>query len=201
MYKDKKYRVREISEIMMDIQMAALHYPGTEKVFLCDGDALAMPAPNLVRIITRLYETFPRLRHVGVYAGPQSILDKTDEELRELKRAGLTLGYLGVESGDDAVLKKVKKGVSSAEMLQAGQKFRAAGMKLSCMVILGLAGRQGYLQHARTSGILLSAIDPEYIAALTLMIRPGTILSQQMWLSPKRGSFLTILWLFLWDFR
>lgn len=186
MYKDKKYRVRGMDEIMTDIKLATLHYPNTEKVFLCDGDALAMPSHDLVQIITQLYESFPELKHVGVYAGPKSILAKTDKELRELKKAGLTLGYLGVESGDDEVLRKVKKGVSVAEMLEAGRKFRAAELKLSCMIILGLGERSGYLKHARASGKLLSDIDPEYIAALTLTIRPGTKILDQV----QRGEFV-----------
>jgi radical SAM superfamily enzyme YgiQ (UPF0313 family) len=198
MYKNKKYRVREMDEIMIDIGLAALHYPQTEKVFLCDGDALAMPTSDLVRILTRLYESFPRLKHVGIYAGPKSILDKKGEELRDLHRAGLTLGYLGVESGDDEVLKKVKKGVRAAEMIEAGRKFRAAGLKLSCMIILGLAGREGSLKHARTSGILLSTIDPEYIAALTLTVRPDTKLAQQV----ARGEFvLPDQWGFLMELK
>ena len=87
MYKNKKYRVREIDEIMTDIKLAKGHYPKTEKVFLCDGDALAMPAHDLIQIITRLYESFLKLKHVGVYAGPKSILAKTNEELGELRKA------------------------------------------------------------------------------------------------------------------
>lgn len=198
MYKNKKYRIREIDEIMADIQMAARYYPKTEKVFLCDGDALAMPAPDLVRIMERLYRSFPRLKHVGIYAGPKSILEKTDEELGELKKAGLTLGYLGVESGDEEVLKRVRKGVGADEMLRAGQKFRAAGLKLSCMIILGLAGREGSLKHARTSGEILSLIDPEYIAALTLTVRPGTKLLEQV----KQGEFvLPDQWEFLMELK
>jgi len=186
MYKNKRYRIREMNEIIADIKIAALHYPKTEKVFLCDGDALVMPAHDLSRIITGLYENFPRLKHVGVYAGPKSILDKSDEELRELKKAGLTMGYLGVESGDDEVLRMVKKGVSAAEMLEAGWKFRAAGLKLSCMVILGLGGQERSIEHAKTSGRLLSDIDPEYVAALTLIVRPGTKISDQI----QKGEFV-----------
>jgi len=180
MYKKTRFRRRELDEIMTDIDMAAERYPQTEKVFLCDGDALAMPAPDLARIISRLYQVFPRLRHVGTYTGPQSILEKTEVELRSLQEAGLSMGYLGVESGDDQVLQRVRKGVGAAGMLAAGRKFRAAGMKLSCMVLLGLAGAEGSRQHARLTGQLLSGIDPEYVSALTLMPAPGTAMARQM---------------------
>ncbi|NMC26855.1 MAG: radical SAM protein, partial [Syntrophomonadaceae bacterium] len=116
MYKDKKYRVRSLDEIKADIGMARLYYGDLVKVFLADGDALAMPTADLLEILSCLYQTFSSLKHVGIYASPDSILDKDSSELQALKNAGLTIAYLGVETGDEALLADIRKGVSYAEM-------------------------------------------------------------------------------------
>lgn len=186
MYKDKKYRIRDLEEIKTDIRMAKSYHGDLEKIFLCDGDALAIPTDMLIEIIKTLYKTFPSLRHVGTYAGPDSIMDKTMDELIALKEAGLTIGYLGVETGDNQLLLDIKKGVDYEGMRDAGIRFRAAGLQLSCIVLLGLAGkgpRSG--EHARATGKILSEIDPEYVGALTLMLVPGTPLYRQS----QRGEF------------
>ncbi|NLB88231.1 MAG: radical SAM protein, partial [Syntrophomonadaceae bacterium] len=112
MYKDKKYRVRAMEEIKTDIRMAKQYYGDLEKVFLADGDALAMETSDLLEILDVLYKTFPSLRHVGVYASPDSILNKSMSELTALKAAGLTIAYLGVETGDPELLKEIRKGVT-----------------------------------------------------------------------------------------
>jgi len=134
MYKDKKYRERQISEIMEDIKMAKDQYGDLGKVFLCDGDAIALDTDMLLAILKKLYSTFPSLRHVGSYVGPQSTLSKSMEELKELRVAGLTKAYIGVETGDDKLLKKVKKGVGYDQMLEAGRNLVAADINLSAMV-------------------------------------------------------------------
>jgi len=140
MYKDAKYRVRRTAEILEDIRMARDYYGDVEKVFLCDGDAIAIETETLLEIIHTLYATFPSLRHVGSYVGPQSTLSKTPGELRSLRLAGLTKAYIGVETGDDELLRKVKKGVGYDEMLLAGRRLVEADINLSVMVLLGLAG-------------------------------------------------------------
>jgi radical SAM superfamily enzyme YgiQ (UPF0313 family) len=135
MYKDKKYRVRSLDEIKTDIKMAQNYYGDLEKVFLCDGDAIAVDTDTLLEILATLYTTFPSLRHVGSYVGPQSTLSKSMSELGALRAAGLTKAYLGVETGDDQLLREVNKGVGSAEMLQAGQNLVNSGINLSAMEI------------------------------------------------------------------
>ncbi|WP_422880278.1 radical SAM protein [Moorella sulfitireducens] len=141
MYKDKKFRVRTLEEIETDIRMARLYYQDVEKVFLADGDALAMNTEDLIHVLSLLYQTFPGLRHVGIYAGPRSILEKSEAELASLKEKGLTVAYLGVETGDPELLDEVNKGVSVQEMVTAGRAVVRSGIKLSVTVILGLAGR------------------------------------------------------------
>ena len=121
MYKDKRYRVRPLEEIFEDIALARAAYGDVKRVFLCDGDAVAMDTEELLAVLDRLYETFPSLERVNAYAGPGSTLRKTEEELAALRRAGLVRLYLGVESGSDAVLKSINKGVTAAQMLEAAR--------------------------------------------------------------------------------
>lgn len=186
MYKDKKYRERSLAEIMEDIAMAKDHYGDLEKVFLCDGDAIALETDMLLAILRKLYGTFPSLRHVGSYVGPQSTLSKTMEELKTLRAAGLTKAYIGVETGDDELLKKVKKGVGYDQMLEAGQNLVAAGINLSAMVLLGLAGKgEASKRHALATAKICNEMKPQYLAALTVTPVPGTVLYRQL----QRGEF------------
>lgn len=186
MYKDKKYRVRSQAEILADIRMAGEYYGDLYKVFLADGDALAMPTPDLLEIITTLYRTFPSLYHVGIYASPDSILGKEISELTELKAAGLTIAYLGVETGDPELLADIRKGVTYQEMVDAGKKIRQAGILLSVTIVLGLAGRTPKaLDHARNTAMILNEINPDYIGALTLILEPRT----ELYRRAQRGEF------------
>lgn len=186
MYKDKKFRVRELDEIMADIRMARLYYGDLEKVFLCDGDALALDTGDLLQILKELYNAFPSLRHVGVYASPNSILEKSLEDLKALHQAGLNIAYLGVETGDPELLKQIRKGVSYEEMVEAGQKIRQADILLSVTVLLGLAGRTPRaVEHAVNTAKILNEINPDFIGALTLMIVRGTEIYRKV----QKGEF------------
>ena len=186
MYKDKKYRVRQLREILDDIRMAKDYYGDVEKVFLCDGDAIAIETETLLKIIHALYEAFPSLRHVGSYVGPQSTLTKSSAELRALRSAGLTKAYIGVETGDDELLKKVHKGVGRAEMLEAGRRLVEAGINLSAMVLLGLAGPgEASGRHALATAQICDEMKPQYLAALTVTPVPGTVLYRQV----QKGEF------------
>ncbi len=185
-YKDKKYHVRPMVEIKTDIRMASEYYGDLNKVFLADGDALAMDTVDLLEIMDILYKTFPSLYHVGIFASPKSILAKNESELEALKSAGLTIAYLGVETGDEELLKNVRKGVSYEEMVEAGKKIRRAGILLSVTVILGLAGRTPKaVDHAKNTAKLLNEINPDYVSALTIMLQPRTELYRRM----ERGEF------------
>jgi radical SAM superfamily enzyme YgiQ (UPF0313 family) len=186
MYKDKKYRVRSLAEIMEDIAMAADHYGDLEKVFLCDGDAIALETDMLLTIIRELYRTFPSLRHIGSYVGPQSTLSKSMDELKALRAAGLTKAYIGVETGDDELLKKVKKGVGYEQMLKAGRNLIEGGINLSAMVLLGLAGKgEASKRHALATARICNEMKPHYLAALTVTPVPGTVLYLQV----QQGEF------------
>ncbi|MDD3365345.1 MAG: radical SAM protein [Syntrophomonas sp.] len=186
MYKDKKYHVRSLEDIKADIKMARDYYGDLNKVFLADGDALAMNTSDLLDIISDLYQSFPSLNHVGIYASPDTILAKEISELTALKDAGLTIAYLGVETGDPQLLIDIRKGVNYEDMVEAGLKIRSAGILLSVTVLLGLAGRTpGAVDHAVNTSKILNAINPDYIGALTLMLEPRTELYRRM----ERGEF------------
>ncbi len=176
MYKDKKYRVRTLSDIKEDIAMAKKSMGDVQKVFLCDGDAIDIETPMLLEILAELKEAFPSLRHVGTYVGPVSVLRKSMDELKSLTKAGLKKAYLGVETGDDALLHEVNKGAGYAEMLQAGLNLNEAGFNLSSMVLLGLAGRgKRSEEHALATAKITNEMKPKYLAALTVTPVPGTV--------------------------
>ncbi len=181
MYKTDKYRERSIEEIKTDIKMAKEHYGDVEKVFLCDGDAIALDTDLLLEILAELYNSFPSLRHVGTYVGPNSTLSKSMSELGALRAAGLTKGYLGVETGDAELLKEIKKGCTYEEMLTAGQNLENAGINLSAMVLLGLAGKGSRsAEHALATARIINEMKPHYLAALTVTPVPGTVLYNQV---------------------
>ncbi len=185
MYKDKRFRIRPLSEIMEDIAMAKQTYGTVRRVFLCDGDAIAVPAADLLEILHRLKKTFPEIEKISTYAGPKSTLSKSEEDLRSLHENGLTTAYLGVESGDDQVLRETCKGVDAAQMLEAGQRLKNAGMNLFAMVLIGLAGEERSMENAVATAEMINRMRPDRLAALTLMPVPGT----KMYRDIEQGKF------------
>ena len=176
MYKDKKFRVRNLEEVAEDLKMAAQYYPPNyiKRLFLADGDALIVKTQDLLYIINKAKEYFPYIERVSIYAAPKDILTKSLDDLIALRKAGLKMIYVGLESGDDQVLKDVKKGVTSAEMIEAGKKVKEAGMELSMMIISGLGGKPRLKEHAINSAKVISAIKPEFLGFLTLRFFKGT---------------------------
>jgi radical SAM superfamily enzyme YgiQ (UPF0313 family) len=163
---------------MDDIAFAANFCGRQRRVFLCDGDALIIPQKRLLNILLEIEKRLPRVTRVGIYANAKNLKMKTLDELKTLKAHGLGIVYLGLETGDDVTLKKINKGATSETMILMGKKAKAAGIKLSITVLLGIAGKTRSKIHARETGRVLSAIDPEYIGALSLMLIPGTSLYQ-----------------------
>jgi radical SAM superfamily enzyme YgiQ (UPF0313 family) len=155
------------------------------RVFLQDGDATVYPYPKLVEVLEYMNEKFPNLERIGSYATPQDILRRSVDELKRLKELKLSIFYTGIESGDDEVLQKVGKGVNSAQLIEAGRKAKEAGITLSLTVILGLGGVEGSKKHVVETARVLSAIDPEYVGALTLTLVPGT----PLWQDCQDGRF------------
>lgn len=167
MYRNKRFFVRPLGEVLEEIAEAAVEWPECPRVFLGDGDALAAPTGFLLSVLDALHRSLPALRRVSLYATPMNLLAKSPEELRSLAEAGLRLFYLGLESGSDEVLKRVGKGAAAAEIVEAVRRGRAAGLKASVMVLLGLGGVEGSEEHVRGSARALNAMQPEYLSALT----------------------------------
>lgn len=172
-YKDKKFRIKTDAEIDGDIAEAS-HYRRVEKVFLCDGDALIIPQERLKGILVKIKENIRGLQRIGVYANAKSILRKSVADLVELRENGLGIIYLGIESGNDEVLKKVQKGSDRAKILEAGLRVKEAGITLSATVLLGIAGVEKSREHALDTAKLLTEMDPDFVGALTVMVIPGT---------------------------
>lgn len=178
MYKAKRFTIKSDEQIFKDIDHAAREYNFLDRLFLCDGDALILPMKRLVPIMEKIREKLPWLTRIGTYANTKSIASKSVEELKTLKDLGLDIAYLGLETGDDVTLEAIRKGADSKRMIEMGQKIRSAGIKLSITVLNGIAGRDRSMIHARETGRVLSAIDPEYVGALSLMLTPGAPLNK-----------------------
>ncbi len=178
-YKWTRFKIKPDEIIMADIAFAAKHCRHQNRLFICDGDALIIPQKRLLPILQEIERRLPWVERVGVYANTKGLQMKTPEELAELRAHGLKIAYMGLESGDDEILKAVKKGATAEKMIAVGQKARAAGIQLSLTVLLGLGGHDRSEEHARRTGQVLSAIDPEYVGALSLMLIPGTELYEE----------------------
>ncbi|HZK18684.1 MAG TPA: radical SAM protein [Clostridia bacterium] len=176
MYKGKKFRIKPWEQLEQELDEIKTHYSEAKRIFLADGNSLAMDTELLAKVLKKLYADFPNLERVSSYAGPRDLLKKTPEELVYLRSLGLNLLYLGVESGSDKILKEIKKGVDSETMLKAGRVALDAGFDLSVTIIIGLGGQKDSREHAIETGKLISAMDPTYLGALTLMLVPGTSL-------------------------
>lgn len=172
MYRTKEYMERPLEEINKEIEMMAKYYPQTTRIFLADGDALNIPTKNLSEILQSIKNNFKSLQRISCYAMPKNLLQKTEEELQLLKNSGLDMVYLGVESGNDKVLRKVTKGATSRMIIDSCKKAKKIGFILSCMIIIGLGGKKYSEQHAKDTSQVISQIQPDYLGALTLYMEP-----------------------------
>lgn len=174
LYKGTRFAIKDEATIERDLEFARTYCRRQTRLFLCDGDALILPQRRLVALLTAIRDRLPWVTRIGTYANTRSIRSKTPEQLEELRDLGLAIAYMGLESGDDATLAAIVKGADSTRMIEAGRKIRAAGIKLSITVLLGIAQEQRSAIHAEATGQVLSAIDPEYVGVLSLMLVPGT---------------------------
>lgn len=186
MYRDKRFHVRPLAELEAEIEWAREQFgPEVRKVFLADGDALVAKASFLAALLGRLRSAFPSLRRVSCYASPQSLQVRSVEEMRALAALGLSLYYLGIESGHDEVLARLAKGVDAAEMVRVAGKAHEAGVALSTMILLGAGGTALSLAHARASASVVNAIQPRFLSALIMTPVPDTPLFEE----ERRGVY------------
>lgn len=187
MYSNKPFRVRPATEVREDIDgLSPQVKRRVHKVFLADGDAMALPARSIVAVLDLLRAELPALQRVSSYANGHSLLRKTPAELRTIHEHGLRMLYLGLESGDDETLAAMRKGLTADQQIEACRKAKEAGLSLSVMAILGLGGAERSLEHARATARVLSAIDPDYISLLSLMLADGAPLVDDV----QRGDFV-----------
>lgn len=179
MYKGQRFSIKPDAIVDADIDYAAQHFPFARRLFICDGDALIVPQQRLLAILTQIKEKLPQITRVGIYANTKGLRMKTEAELVELRQHGLGILYMGLESGDDLTLAQMNKGADAATMIAMGRKAKGSGIPLSITVLLGIAGIERSTQHAMETGRVLSAIDPEYVGALSLMLEPGTELAKR----------------------
>ena len=178
-YRDKRFRIKDEKTILSDLLFASKYMKRQDKVFLMDGDALIIPQKRLMWILDRINEHLPWVKRVGAYANAKSIKMKTPDELVQLRENGLGILYYGVETGDDELRKRITKGSDAKTCIEMGRKVKEAGINLSVTVLLGIAGKEGSLKHAKATGELLSAMDPDFVGALTVMLIPGTPLYEE----------------------
>jgi radical SAM superfamily enzyme YgiQ (UPF0313 family) len=178
-YVDKPFRVRPFSEVIEDVQNLPEGYKRhVDRVFLADGDALAIPKRRMLELLDLLKAGLPSLQRISAYANAHSLLRLAQEDLDEIHKNGLELLYLGLESGDDPTLEFIKKGVTVAQQIEGCRKAKAAGFAMSVTAILGIGGDERTHEHAIGTGKALSAIDPEYIGILSLMLESGTEMTE-----------------------
>ncbi len=186
MYKGQRFSIKPDALVDADIDYAAVHFPYANRLFLCDGDALIVPQQRLLTILRQVEEKLPHIKRVGIYANTKGLRMKTVEELQALRCHGLGIVYMGLESGDDSTLVKMNKGADAETMIAMGRKAKTAGIPLSLTVLLGIAGPERSHIHAVETGRVLSAIDPAYVGALSLMLEPTTNLYEQY----QAGAFV-----------
>ena len=180
MYKDKQFHIRKLEDILEDLAWARRHYARVERIFLCDGDALALSVNKLMPILNYIRENFPECERVTAYARAEDALRKTDEELKQLYEAGLTMAYVGAESGSEKVLEDIHKGETRQQLIDGVKKIEASGMKASVTFISGLAGKAGWEEHAIESGKMISEMSPSYVALLTLIVDPSVPMAKDI---------------------
>lgn len=184
-YKGKRFRIKTWEEIEADINGAKEYYHSITRIFLADGNAMVAETDLLLKVLEKLYHDFPHLERVGIYARANDILSKKPEDLRKLSKAGITLAYLGLESGSDRVLKMIYKGSTVAEIVDSGRKAADAGLPLSVTVVIGVGGPELSEEHALATAKAASAINPAYLSALTMLIPEGSFMDKKV----RKGEF------------
>ena len=199
-YRQKKFKIKPIERIEKDLQEAGA-YGQIDKLFLCDGDAIIIPQSRLEEMLLMINRYLPTLERIGSYANAKSVLRKSVADLKKLRDLGLKIIYLGVETGNAELLKKIDKGATREQMVEAAKRIREAGIKLSATVILGIGGIENSIEHAMDTARILTDMDPDYVGALTLMLVPQTELYEDYlsgrFVLPDKLGFIRELYLMI----
>ena len=173
MYRTKEYSERPWEEIKSEIDVVSKSFPQTERIFLADGDAINLDSEKLIQILDYIKENFPNLKRISCYAMPKNLLQKSPDELKLLNSKGLDMLYIGIETGNDILLKKITKGATSKSIIDACNRAKKSGFIISCMIILGIGGKKYSKEHMTETARVVSDVSPNFLAALTLIIEDG----------------------------
>lgn len=181
MYKEKSFHVKPLREVEEDLKEARSYYGNRSlRIFLADGDALVLSQEKLCTILRLCRQYFPKTERITSYGTAQDILRKSKEELQELHELGLDMIYLGAESGSPEILEHIHKGVTVEEYVRAAERLRGTGIRLSVTLISGLGGQKMLEEHAVASAKLITAMKPDYLGFLTLLLEPGAPMLQEV---------------------
>ncbi|MGO2118091.1 MAG: radical SAM protein [Fusobacterium sp.] len=186
MYKGKQFTIKPFEQVKGEIDFFRSQISHIDKIFLADGDALIMRTESLIKILKYINLKFPEVKRISLYASPRSILLKTEKELEEIRNLGVSLVYMGLESGDNETLKEINKGATAEEITEAALKMKKIGFQLSVTVIAGILGNKDSTNHAVNTGKVISKIIPEYLGILCLVVHPETDIDIQC----KKGEFV-----------
>ena len=180
MFLDKKFRKRPIEDVYKDIEDLSRVYPSAKSIFLIDGNVMVLGTKYLVKVITKIKETFPNMKNIALYSELNDMGRKTVEELKEIKEAGLDMAYVGLESGDEQVLEKIQKGMTPTQAIDGMQKAKDAGIRVLASFIFGLGGKYRSHEHIVETTRLLNIMKPEEIAPMALAVQPGSTLEKEI---------------------
>lgn len=185
-FKGKRFRIKSLEEIVEDLEYASRRFRRVDRLFLCDGDALIIPQQRLIAILDAIRTHLPGVGRIGTYANAKSIRKKSVEELSALRERGLGIVYLGIESGNEEVLARIRKGATCEQIVEAARRVKEAGITLSVTVLLGIGGVAMSAAHARDTARILTDVDPDFAGVLTVMLAPGTALHEEA----RSGAFV-----------
>ncbi|MGF1787447.1 radical SAM protein [Photobacterium swingsii] len=185
MFDDKRFKVRELEDIFLDIEEARLIYPHVKSIFLIDGNVMAIRTEMLIKILDKIKMTFPEIQNISLYSGFNDFRRKSIAELKEIHSAGLSMAYSGLESGDPVVLDRIQKRMTREHAIEGMAMAREANIKVLASFIFGLGGKYRSTEHAVNTTSLLNIMQPDAIAPMALAIQPGSALEGEL----KRGEF------------
>ncbi len=180
MFDDKRFGIRDIEDIFQDIDGARDVVPHVHSIFLIDGNVLVLKTEFLLKILKKITATFPECSKISLYAGLNDLRRKSVQELTELKQAGLTMAYTGLESGDPVTLERIRKGLTPEQAEKGMAKAKAAGIDILVSIIFGIGGKERSREHIVETTRLLNRMEPEEIAPMALAVQPGTELAKQV---------------------
>ena len=186
MFDDKRFKVRDLNDVFKDIDQLRNYYPYVDSIFLIDGNVMAARTDYLLKLLDKLNSTFPECSKISMYSGLNDFRRKSINELKEIKDAGLTMAYSGLESGDPVVLDKIKKNMTPEQAIKGMEMAKEAGIKTLLSFIFGLGGKARSHEHIAATTDILNQMQPDEIAPMALAIQPGTVLEQEV----KRGEFI-----------